>query len=433
MTDGTIDKLCGLYSRLGISRDDYLKAEEILSGLNDRFKEIDMIREANQLKVVSAFHDVGLSESHFAGTTGYGYDDVGRDKLEKAFANIMSAESSLLRWQISSGTTAISLTLFGVLRPGDIMLSVTGKPYDTLTGVIGINGKGTSGSLAEFGIGYRQVDFDLDGNPDLEGIREAISPEVKVIFIQKSRGYAARRTLLNKEIAGISDVVRRSGSEAVIIVDNCYGEFVETTEPCGYGADLCCGSLIKNPGGGIAITGGYVAGKTDLVEMAACRLNAPGVGSHIGPTAGMNRMIALGMYLAPHTVSEAVKSAVFSSAYLEHFGIKSDPGPLVRRGDIVQSFELGSEERLIAFCRSIQSASPIDAHVTPIPWDMPGYDCEVIMAAGAFTQGASIEMSCDAPLREPYRAYFQGGIVFDNVKLAAMIAMSDLRSLGLEQ
>ncbi len=428
MTDFLTDKISRLYSGSGVTREAAELAVRVMSDLGERFEEIDRIREINQLKVISSFHKVGLSESHFAGTTGYGYDDTGREKLEVAFAQIFSAESALLRWQISSGTAAIALALFGILRPGDTMLSVTGRPYDTLIGVIGIDGQGGKGSLADFGIDYRQVDFDSYGDPDHGAIAKALDPSVKLVFIQKSRGYADRRTLMNYEIGEIVNTVRNSGSNAYVVVDNCYGEFVETGEPCEYGADLCCGSLIKNPGGGIATSGGYVAGRADLVDMAASRLNAPGVGAHIGPTSGMNRMIALGLYMAPHTVAEAVKGAVFSAAYFDMLGIRSSPAASDLRGDIVQSFELGSEERLIGFCRSIQSASPVDAHVIPVPWDMPGYDCKVIMAAGAFTQGASIEMSCDAPLREPYRAYFQGGIVFDNVRLAAMKAASVIQN-----
>lgn len=390
------------------------------------FCTIRSIREYNQLKVIAAFREVRLSDSHFAGTTGYGYDDTGRDRIEKAFARIFGAEAALLRWQISSGTSAITMALFGVLRPGDVMLSVTGRPYDTLTGVIGMDGSDGSGTLADFGVRYMQTDLGTDGKPDAEAIVRALSPAVKVVFIQKSKGYTNRRSLLNEDIGRVAEIVRNAGSSAYIVVDNCYGEFVETSEPCSHGADLCCGSLIKNPGGGICTTGGYIAGRADLVEKAACRLTAPGVGSHIGPTMGMNRMIAMGLYMAPHAVGEALMGAAFSAALFENLGYDTMPDSRSVRGDIVQSFILGSAAKVISFCKSIQYASPIDSFVTPEPWDMPGYDTPVIMAAGAFTQGASIEMSCDSPIKPPYIAYFQGGIVFENVRFAAMLAASQL-------
>lgn len=419
-------QLLDIYSKFGISKELLSLSDSIMNSCKSRFEEIDAIREINQLKVLSAFQEVLLSESHFGGTTGYGYDDMGRDRLEEAFAKIFCAESALLRWQISSGTAAISLALFGLLRPGDKMLSVTGRPYDTLTHVIGIDESKGDGSLAEFNISYGQVDFTNDGEIDFEGIKASLTEDVKVVFIQKSKGYSQRKTLMNRQIGQIVKTVRDCGSKAYIVVDNCYGEFVETKEPCEFGADLCCGSLIKNPGGGICTSGGYVVGKSELVKKAASRLNAPGVGAQIGPTMGINRQIALGLYFAPHSVSEAVKGAVFGSALFSELGYSTAPGPKDERGDIVQSFQMITVEKLIKFCQSIQYASPIDSHVTPIPGQMPGYDCDVIMAAGAFTQGASIEISCDAPIREPYTAYFQGGILFDNVKFAAIAAAAKL-------
>ncbi|MHB1453694.1 MAG: methionine gamma-lyase family protein [Saccharofermentanales bacterium] len=415
-----------LYRNYGINEEIIGLADSVMQEIEPVFESIRNIREYNQLKVISAFREVRLSDSHFAGTTGYGYDDSGRDRLEKAFAIIFGAESALLRWQISSGTSAIAMALFGILRPGDILLSVTGRPYDTLTGVIGMDGSDGSGTLADFGIGYRQTDLGEDGKPDGEAIADALGPDVKVVFIQKSKGYTNRSSLLNEDIGRVVEIVRNAGSNAYIVVDNCYGEFVETSEPCSHGADLCCGSLIKNPGGGICTTGGYIAGRADLVEMAACRLTAPGVGSHIGPSMGMNRMIAMGLYMAPHAVGEALMGAAFSAALFERLGYGTIPGSRSVRGDIVQSFVLGSAAKVISFCRSIQHASPIDSFVTPEPWDMPGYDSPVIMAAGAFTQGASIEMSCDSPIRPPYIAYFQGGIVYENVRFAAMLAASQL-------
>jgi cystathionine beta-lyase family protein involved in aluminum resistance len=411
-----------LYRQYGIAEDVIDAANRISGDIEPYFARIRQIREINQLKVLSAFRDVRLSDSHFAGTTGYGYDDAGRERLEQAFARIFGAEAALLRWQISSGTSAIALALFGLLRPGDCLLSVTGRPYDTLTGVIGIDGSDGSGTLADFGIRYRQTELGKDGKPDPEAIRAALGDGVNVVFIQKSKGYTTRNCLLNEDIGDVVRLVRSTGSQAAIVVDNCYGEFVETTEPCEHGADLCCGSLIKNPGGGICTTGGYIAGNAAMVEKAACRLTAPGVGSHIGPTLGMNRMIAQGLYMAPHAVAEALKGAVFSAALFERLGYSPDPDYRATRGDIVQSFLLGSAQRVVRFCQSIQAASPIDSFVTPEPWDMPGYDSPVIMAAGAFTQGASIEMSCDSPVKPPYIAYFQGGIVYENVRFAAMLA-----------
>ncbi len=415
-------------------------AREVEDFLAESFTEIELIREANQLKVLNAFHEAAFSESHFSPTTGYGYNDAGRERLEEVFATAMGAEAALLRWQISSGTAAISLALFGLLRPGDTLLAVAGRPYDTLAGVIDIDGKGYPGSLKEFGIAYKEVALDKDGRPDLDAIEEALTEDVKVVFVQKSRGYSSRPALLNRQIGEIVGRVKSlAGARAVeaakagkkaravhVVVDNCYGEFVETDEPCDHGADLCCGSLIKNPGGGIAFTGGYVAGRKELVEMAASRLNAPGVNSEIGPSAGMTRDMALGLYLAPHAVSEALKGAVFTSEYFKRLGLTPNPSAPAPRGDIVQSFEMPDRDILIRFCQSIQKSSPIDAHVLSIPSEMPGYDCDVLMASGSFTQGSSIEMSCDAPVRKPYTAFFQGGLVFDNVKFAAMRAASDI-------
>ncbi len=414
------------YRSLGI-RDDVMDlADAAIEEIRPVFDRIRGIRDLNQIRVISAFREVRLSDSHFAGTSGYGYDDAGRERLEQAFALISGAEAALLRWQISSGTAAVAAALYGILRPGDTILSVTGRPYDTLCGVLGIDGTDGSGTLADFGVRYRQIDLGADDRPDTEAIRRALAPDVKVVFIQKSKGYTGRRCLLNEDIGRIAAAVREAGSGASVVVDNCYGEFTETGEPCAFGADLCCGSLIKNPGGGICTTGGYVAGRADLVEKAACRLTAPGVGSHIGPTLGMNRMIAQGLYMAPHAVAEALMGAVFSAALFERLGYHAEPDWRSVRGDIVQSFVFGSAEKVIDFCRSVQHASPVDSFVTPEPWDMPGYDCPVIMAAGTFTQGASIEMCCDSPVRPPYIAYLQGGIVFENVRFAAMLAASRL-------
>lgn len=390
------------------------------------FERINQIREYNQMRVLAALQDVHLSDSHFGGTTGYGYDDAGREKIEQAYAMIFGAEAAYVRAQISSGTQALAMALFGVLRPGDRMLSVTGKPYDTLMETIGISGTSGMGSLMEFGIRYDQVDFDDQGRIQYDVIRESLKMKTKVVFIQKSKGYTNRNALLSDDIEKIVKTVRDSGSDAIIIVDNCYGEFVETREPCHVGADLCVGSLIKNPGGGICRSGGYLAGRADLIEKAASRLTAPGVGSHIGPTLGFNAMIAQGLFMAPHTVAEALKGAVFSAALFEKTGFTASPKSNADRGDIVQTLIFNAAEPLVKFCQSIQASSPVDSFVKPEPWDMPGYDHPVIMAAGAFVQGSSIELSCDAPMKPPYIAYMQGGLVYEHVKYASMMAASSM-------
>ncbi len=407
-----------------------LKAgEAAMARVARRFEEILAIREFNQLKVLHAMQVSRLSESQLGGTTGYGYDDLGRSSLEQAYARAFGAESALVRIQIGSGTQAIAMCLFGLLRPGDELLSVTGKPYDTLAQTIGHpreSGCHQSGSLAEFGIGYREIDLLPDGMPDLDAIVKAVHPRTRVVYIQKSRGYTTRRSLLSRDITAIRDAVRSAGHDAIIFVDNCYGEFVETTEPCEAGADLCAGSLIKNPGGGISPSGGYVCGRADLVELAASRLTAPGLGSHVGPSLGFSRLMAQGFYLAPHIVAESLMGAIFASALFSQAGFKTFPSPDEDRGDLVQTIEFGSADPLVAFCQSIQAASPVDAHVKPLPWAMPGYDADIIMASGAFISGSSIELSADGPLRPPYPAYLQGGMNFDNVRLACLMALQHM-------
>ncbi len=412
------------YQRFGISRPVFDLSEQAMIEVGPVFDGIARIRESNQLRVLAALQQARLSESQLGGSTGYGYDDLGRDQIETAFAKAFGAETALVRIQISSGTQALALCLFGLLRPGDELLSVTGAPYDTLKETIGISGGGTNqGSLADFGVKYRQVELTDAGDPDLAAITAALTAKTKVVFVQKSRGYTLRRSLLTADLAAICTAVRAAGSQAAIVVDNCYGEFVETQEPCMAGADLCAGSLIKNPGGGLCPSGGYIAGRADLVAKVAARLTAPGLGSHVGPTLGFSRLIAQGLYLAPHTVAESLKGAVFASALFQLAGFKTYPEPDTVRGDIVQTIELGSPERLVAFCQSIQAASPVDSFVRPEPWAMPGYDSPVIMAAGAFVQGASIELSADGPLRPPFPAYLQGGLCFENVRLACMLAV----------
>ena len=412
------------YSVLGIPDDVLLLAEEVQCRIRPVFERIEAVREHNQLRVLQAMRNARISESAFGGSTGYGYDDRGRDALEAAYAEVFGTEAALVRPQICAGTQALAMCLFGVLRPYDLLLSVTGRPYDTLDSVIGLHPGGPSGSLADFGVRYAQVEPAGDGGLDLDAIRTALSARPRMLYVQKSRGYSSRRSLRTAEIGVLVDVVRREGSDAVVLVDNCYGEFTEETEPGQVGADLLAGSLIKNPGGGICPTGGYVAGRRDLVEMAASRLTAPGLGSHVGPTLGLSRSMAQGFFLAPHMVGECLKGAVFTAAFFESRGFSVAPGPFDPRGDIIQSVELGSEERLLRFCRAVQTMSPVDSFVSPEPWAMPGYADPVVMAAGTFVQGASLELSADAPVRPPFHVFLQGGLVYEQVKAAAMLAVS---------
>jgi len=386
------------------------KAEE---SCIEAFKKIDDITEYNQNKVLSAFIKNKVSDVHMNATTGYGYNDIGREKIESLFANITGSEDSLFRHNFMSGTHAITVALFGILRPGDTILSVTGTPYDTLHGVIGL--KKSHGSLLAFGIKYEEADLH-----DFEE-RLQKSP-VKAVYIQRSRGYSLRKALTVANIEEICKKTRSIQPDAIIIVDNCYGEFTQKTEPTQHGADIIIGSLIKNPGGGIAPTGGYIAGKADLVEMCANRLTAPGVGREIGATLGLSRQLYMGLYNAPHITGESLKAAVFAAALFEMMGYKADPAPDSERGDIIQAIILQNEQKLIAFMKGLQSGSPIDSHVTPIAADMPGYEEKVIMAAGAFTQGSTAEMSADAPLKPPYAAFIQGSLNYHSGKTAIMLA-----------
>ena len=378
-------------------------AAQAQAGLRDQFDRIDSIAEENTRKVLAAFQKHRVAEAYFAGTTGYGYDDLGRDKLDGIFAELFGTEDALVRVQFVNGTHAISCALFGALKPGDILVSAVGAPYDTMLGVIGVVDKGP-GSLKSYGIEYRQVDL-LDDAPDPEGLARAVrDPRVKAVLIQRSKGYSTRSSLSVAEIGALCQVVRANNPEAAILVDNCYGEFVETLEPTQAGADLVVGSLIKNPGGGLAPTGGYIAGRRDLVEGAAMRLTTPGIGKECGSTFGANRSLYQGLFLAPHTTAQAVKTAVFAARMMELLGYRTEPTSDTVRHDIIQMIHFGAPEPLKKFCKGIQFGAPVDSFVTPEPWDMPGYDCPVIMAAGAFIQGASIELSCDAPMREPYTA-----------------------------
>lgn len=403
--------------------------KKALEALKPQFAITDEITEYNQQKVLSAFIKNNVSESMFAESTGYGYGDRGREVIDKVFADIVGAEDALVRHNFTCGTHTLAVALYGMLRPGDIMLCVTGTPYDTIHSVIGIDGKG-DGSLADYGIIYKQVDLK-DGKPDLEAIKEAVTKEkIKLVYIQRSRGYSLRPSLSCEEIGEIAKVVK-ANSDADIMVDNCYGEFTQTIEPTEVGADIIAGSLIKNAGGGLARTGGYVAGRADLVEKISYRLTTPGLGREVGATLGMSRELFMGIFFAPHTVGEAIKAAYFTAALFEQFGFETTPKSTDPRFDIVQSVLLRNEENLIAFCQGMQSGAPIDAFVTPEPWDMPGYDNKVIMAAGAFIGGASIELSADAPLREPYAAWMQGGLNFHSAKMGIMLAAQKMAERGL--
>ncbi len=397
---------------------------------SEQFARIDEITEYNQLKVLSAFIKNGVSEAAMSGSTGYGYDDRGREVLERVMADCMGAEDSLIRHSFASGTHTLSVALFGVLRPNDTVVSVTGRPYDTITGVFGIDSV-TDGSLADFGVRYAQVDLDENDMPDIEKIKEVCrEKQPKMAYIQRSRGYSTRPSLKIADIERIINAVREVSPQSVIMVDNCYGEFVEAKEPCDVGADLIAGSLIKNPGGGIAPCGGYIAGKHYLVEKCAARMTCAGVGREVGATLGHNRELYMGLFSAPHVVGEAVKTAVYTAALFELLGFAVTPSSDEERGDIIQCVTLGTAEGMVAFCQGMQSGAPVDAFVVPEPWEMPGYTDPVIMAAGAFTLGASIELSADGPLREPYAAWMQGGLNFHSAKAGVLLAAQKMLEKG---
>lgn len=401
-------------------------AAQAEGALKEQFAQIDAVAEHNTQRVLAAFQTHRVAESYFAGTTGYGYDDLGRDQLDLIYADLFGTEDALVRIGFVNGTHAISAALFGVLRPGDVLVSAVGAPYDTLLGVIGVTDKGT-GSLKDFGVDYRQVDVTAEDRPDIEGLAKAVDdPRVKAVLIQRSKGYSTRASLSVDEIGQLCAVIRRANPNAAILVDNCYGEFVEEQEPTHVGADLVVGSLIKNPGGGLAPTGAYLAGRHDLIEGAAMRLTCPGIGKECGSTLGNNRLLYQGLFLAPHTVAQAVKTAVFGAKIMELLGYETEPRSDEPRHDIIQMIHLGSPDAVRRFCKGIQSGAPVDSYVTPEPWDMPGYDCQVIMAAGAFIQGASIELSADAPMREPYTVYLQGGLTYESGKAGVMLAVEQL-------
>ena len=412
------------YRKLGLSDKVIDFCNAIEDGLKERFEQIDEVAEYNQMKVLHAMQKNRVAENHFAESTGYGYNDSGRETLEQVYADIFHTEAALVRPQITCGTHALTVALSANLRPGDELFSPVGKPYDTLEGVIGIREQ--KGSLAEFGITYRQTDLLPDGGFDYEGIRNAITDKTKMVTIQRSKGYQTRPTLSVARIGELISFIKKIKPDVICMVDNCYGEFVEVIEPTDVGADLCVGSLIKNPGGGLAPIGGYIAGKRDLIENCAYRLTAPGLGSEVGATLGLNRSFYQGLFNAPTVTAGALKGAVYAANIYEKLGFPVVPNGTESRHDIIQAVTLGSAEGIIAFCRGIQAAAPVDSYVVPEPWAMPGYHSEVIMAAGAFIQGSSIELSADAPIEPPYAVYFQGGLTWYHAKFGIMMSLQKI-------
>ncbi|MFR7758970.1 MAG: aminotransferase class I/II-fold pyridoxal phosphate-dependent enzyme [Christensenellales bacterium] len=401
-------------------------AQEAENEIRSQFERIDRIAQLNTLKVMQAFQDNKVSDSCFAGTTGYGYDDVGREVLDKVYAQIFCTDAALVRIGFVNGTHALSAALFAMLKPGDTLLSATGLPYDTLRNAIGIEGD-CHGSLKFYGINYAQVDLKADGSPDIGAIKKAAADKsVTAVLIQRSRGYGNRPAFSAEQIGEIARAVKDVDPSINVMVDNCYGEFTGEHEPTEYGVDLMAGSLIKNPGGGLAPTGGYVVGKAELVEKAAMRLTTPGIGGECGATLGNNRLLFQGLFMAPHIVAQALKTATFCSAMMSKIGFETSPAPDEVRSDIIQMVTLKSADNMKKFCKGIQSGAPVDSYVTPEPWQMPGYNCPVIMAAGAFVQGSSIELSADGPMKEPYIAYMQGGITYESGKLGIMMAVNEM-------
>ncbi len=417
------------YQGMGISEDICKFVEKIEEKLKDRYKEIDRVTEYNQLKILSAMQKHKVSEVHFNGTTGYGYNDLGRETLEKVYAEVFGTEAALVRAQITCGTHALALALMSNLRPRDELISPVGKPYDTMEEIIGI--RPSKGSLAEYGITYRQVELLENGTFDYEGIRQAISDKTKMVTIQRSKGYLTRPTFSVKQIGELIAFIKKINPEIICMVDNCYGEFVETIEPSNVGADMIVGSLIKNPGGGLAPIGGYICGTKECVENAYYRLTAPGLGGEVGATMDVNRKFFQGLFNAPQVVNGALKSAIFAANVYEALGYECVPNSTETRHDIIQAVTFHDPDKVIAFCEGIQYAAPVDSFVTPTPWPMPGYDCDVIMAAGAFISGASIELSADAPMHEPYTVYFQGGLSYHHGKFGIMKSLAQLEKKNL--
>lgn len=418
-----------LYEQMGISPEVCAFSERILNGLKERFEEIDTRAEENQLRVIKAMQKNQVSEACLLGTTGYGYNDLGRDTLEKVYADLFEAEDALVRPQITCGTHALALALMSNLRPGDELLSPVGKPYDTLEEVIGI--RESKGSLREYGISYKQVDLLPDGAFDFETIKKAIGPKTKMVTIQRSKGYDTRPTLSVDRIGELISFIKEIKSDIICMVDNCYGEFVETKEPTMVGADLCVGSLIKNPGGGLAPIGGYIVGKKDYIENCAYRLTSPGLGKEVGASLGILPQFYQGLFLAPTVTAAALKGAIFAANLYEKLGFTVVPNGKESRHDIIQSVVFGCPEGVISFCQGIQSASPVDSFLTVEPWDMPGYDAKVIMAAGAFVSGSSIELSADGPIKPPFAVYFQGGLTWPHAKYGIMNSLEAVKKAGI--
>ncbi len=424
-----LEELINMYMEMGVSPGVYAYGQKALEGLKERFAAIDAVAEYNQAKVLSAMQRNRVSAACFAATTGYGYDDVGRDTLERVYADVFHTEAALVRPQITCGTHALTVALSANLLPGDELLSPVGMPYDTLQEVIGI--RESPCSLAEYGVSYRQVDLLPDGGFDFEGIRKAINEKTKLITIQRSKGYATRPTFSVSQIGKLIAFCKECKPDVKIMVDNCYGEFVETMEPSDVGADMVVGSLIKNPGGGLAPIGGYICGTRECVSRCAYRLSAPGLGQEVGANLGLMTSLFQGFFLAPTVVAGAEKGAIFAASLYEPLGFRCVPGAEETRHDIIQAVELGSEAGMIAFCKGIQGAAPVDSFAAPLPWDMPGYNDKVIMAAGAFVQGSSIELSADGPIREPYAVYFQGGLTWYHAKLGILMSLQELVNANL--
>ncbi len=419
------------YQKMGITSDVYAFSEQILADLKPRFEEIDRVAEYNQLKVIRAMQECQVSEACLLGTTGYGYNDLGRDTLEEVYAKVFHTEDALVRPQITCGTHALALALMSNLRPGDELLSPVGKPYDTLEEVIGI--RPSKGSLAEYGVTYKQVDLLPDGEFDYENIQKAIGPSTKLVTIQRSKGYQTRPTFSVEQIGELIRFIKQIKPDVICMVDNCYGEFVETIEPTDVGADMAVGSLIKNPGGGLAPIGGYIVGKKECVENAAYRLTSPGLGKEVGASLGILKDFYQGLFLAPTVTASALKGAIFAANIFERLGFAVVPGGQESRHDIIQAITFGSPEGVIAFCQGIQAAAPVDSHVVPEPWSMPGYDADVIMAAGAFVSGSSIELSADGPIKPPFAVYFQGGLTWPHAKFGIIKALQYVVNAGITE
>ena len=424
-----MNHMMNMYEKMGISKEVLEFSNKILDDLKERFERIDEVSEYNQMKVLHAMQKNQVSEMHLETSSGYGYTDLGRDTLEAVYADVFHTEDALVRTQIACGTHALNIALSGNLRPGDELLSVSGKPYDTLEEVIGI--RPSRGSLAEYGVTYNQVDLLEDGSFDYEGIKNAINEKTKLVAIQRSKGYLTRPTLSVQSIGDVIKYIKSINKDIKVMVDNCYGEFVDTVEPSDFGADMIVGSLIKNPGGGLAPIGGYIAGTKECVENAAFRLTTPGLGKEVGASLGVNKSFYQGLFLAPTVTAGALKGAIFAANVYEKLGYKVVPNSIEERHDIIQAVTFGSPEGVIEFCKGIQAAAPVDSHVEPEPWDMPGYDAPVIMAAGAFVSGSSIELSADGPIKPPYNVYFQGGLTWYHAKLGIMMSLQKLIDAGI--